>query len=137
MSYRYSYKDFEEFVNEQNSIVFPKEAGVLKTDSYIINEDIMIHKNSFNIYKDTDIEYDFVLNGITINIAFEADFLFQSSISNFNNTQISNNTIISVINSEKGYAKYKANTKLKNIIIFVKLDYLKKILNNFLNPKIK
>jgi len=130
MSYRYSYKDFGEFLNEKQSIVFPKEAGVLKTDSFKIDENIIIHRNSFEIYRDTSIEYDFILNGVTINIALEADFSFQSSISNFSNTQKSNNTIMSIVKKEKGDAKYKANTKLKNIIIFVKQDFLKKILKD-------
>lgn len=129
MSYRYSYKDFGELLDAQNTIVFPKEAGVLQTDSIIINDDIVVHRNCFKIYKDTNIEYDFILKGITINIALEADFSFQSSISDFSNTQKSNNTIISIINQEKGDARYKANTNLKNIIIFVKENFLKNILN--------
>lgn len=88
MSYRYSYRDFGEFLNNQNRIVFPQEAGVLQTDSFIIGEDIVVHKNSYEIYKDTSIEYDFILKGITINIALEADFCFQSNISILNYSKI-------------------------------------------------
>jgi len=130
MSYRYSYKDFGEFLDKQNSIIFPKEAGILQTETFTINKDISVHKNYFQIYKDTSIEYDFKLNGITINIALEADFLFQSELSNFSQYQKTNNTVMSIISQEKGNAQYKANTTLKNIIIFVKLDFLKDILKN-------
>lgn len=130
MSHRYSYKDFGEFLNNKNQIVFPKEAGTLKTDSFKIDEDIVLHRNSFEVYKNTNIEYDFILKGITINIALEADFLFQSNISDFSNTQKSNNTIMSIVNKEKGEAKYKANTRLKNIIIFVKQSFIEKILKD-------
>lgn len=130
MSCSYSYKDFGNFLQEKNTIIFPKEAGILKTDTIVINKNISLHRNSFKMYKDTSIEYDFTLNGITINIALEADFLFQSNISNFFSIQKTNNTIMSMVNHEKGKAQYKANTNLKNIIIFVKQDFLKNILKD-------
>lgn len=133
MSNIYSYKDFGDFLEcdgDTKSIIFPNESGVLKTNMININEDIIIHKNSFQIEKDTQIKYDFTLNGLTINIALEANFLFQSDISDFNNHQISNNTIISVVNEEKGYVSYQANSHLKNIIIFVKYDFLKRVLKD-------
>lgn len=130
MSCRYSYKNFGDFIGVDDTIVFPKEAGVLQTESFIISEDIILHRNSFDVYKDTVIEYDFLLNGITLNIAFEANFTYQSDISDFCNDQKQNNTIMSIINHENGNAYYKANTKLKNIIIFVKVDFLKKVFQN-------
>ena len=127
MSFNYSYKNFGDLLNKKHTIVFPKKIGILKSDFININDDIVLCRNYFDIYKNTSITYNFDLKGLTINIALEAEFLFQSELSEFSCLQKSNNTKICIINKEKGNVNYKANSKLKNLLIFIKEDFFIKL----------
>ncbi len=135
---KYIYSDFDEFFTESKqlkTIIFPNEAGILKRNSIVINENLTIHRNDFEIKKNISIEYDIALNGITINIGLEANFEYKSQLSRFELIQNTNNTTISLINSEKGKSFHKENSKMKNIIIFVKLNFLKNLLNDSVEIK--
>ncbi len=99
---KYIYSDFDEFFTESKqlkTIIFPNEAGILKRNSIVINENLTIHRNDFEIKKNISIEYDIALNGITINIGLEANFEYKSQLSRFELIQNTNNTTISLINS--------------------------------------
>jgi len=128
LAYSINYKDFGDFVSiENNTIIFPKNMGVLQTDSIVINEYITINRNCFNIQNDIEINYDFELNGISINIGLESEYFYKSNLYPFSVNREEKTTLISLIKEEKGKAFYLKDNTMKNIIIFVKMEYLQNI----------
>ena len=132
MAYRFKYKDFGEFLVQTDNlkkIIFPDAFGIIQTDSIVVNENIIIHINNFSIQKDIVFEYDFNLNGLSINITLDGGFEYESQSSEFKMLQENNNTIITIGSKENGTVFHRKNNSLQNIIIFVKLDFLKQIFN--------
>ena len=130
MAYRFKYKDFGEFLvqtDKLKQIIFPDAFGTIQTDSIVVNENITIHRNNFSIQKDIVFEYDFNLNGLSINIALDGGFEYESQSSEFKMLQENDNTIITIGSKENGTVFHRKNNSLQNIIIFVKLDFLKQI----------
>ena len=132
MAYRFKYKDFGEFLVQTDNlkqIIFPDAFGTIQTDSIVVNENIIIYRNNFLIQKDIVFEYDFNLNGLSINITLDGGFEYESQSSEFKMLQENNNTIITIGSKENGTVFHRKNNSLQNIIIFVKLDFLKQIFN--------
>lgn len=130
MVYSIDYKDFGDFVSTKNeTIIFPKDRGTLQTDSIVINEYITINRNNFNMKEDIEIKYDFELSGISININLESEYFYKSNIYPFSINRKEHTTLISLISQEQGDALYLKDKNIKNIIIFVKMEFLRKILN--------
>lgn len=127
MSFNYTYNGFKQEIKEQKSISLSQEIGIFKSDFIHINEDIVLYRNYFDIYKNNSMEYNFDIKGISINIALEAEFLYQSNLSKFQCIQQSNNTKICLINKEQGNVSYKASSKLKNLLIFIKEEFFIKL----------
>jgi len=126
LSFNYTYDGFQE-IKEQKNISLSQEIGIFKSDFIHINEDIVLYRNYFDIYKNNSMEYNFDIKGISINIALEAEFLYQSNLSKFQCIQQSNNTKICLINKEQGNVSYKASSKLKNLLIFIKEEFFIKL----------
>ncbi|HIE35605.1 MAG TPA: AraC family transcriptional regulator, partial [Campylobacterales bacterium] len=133
MSHKFKYSDFGEFLVQTDTIkqiIFPDNFGIMQTDSIVVNENIVIHRNNFSIQKDILLEYDFILNGISINISLDGGFEYKSHLSDFQILQQTDNTILTIGNKESGTVFHNKNNSLKNIIIFVKLDFLKQIFDD-------
>ncbi len=113
---------------EIKKIIFPEVLGILQTDSIIINDNIMLYKNDFLIKKDISFEYDFIFNGITINISLEADFKYKSELSDFEMNVQKNHTLLTFVQEEQGHIIHKKDSMAKTIIIFIKLDFFKNMM---------
>jgi AraC-like DNA-binding protein len=122
-------------IQNEGNIVLPKEKALIKSDVIHITDHIKIYRNNFQIYQDSIAQYKSNFNGITINICFEANHHYLSDISNFKINPLSNHTIINFINKDQGQIFYKKNSKIKNIMIYIKFEFLKYFFKENLNIK--
>ena len=110
--------------NEPN-ITLPNDSAFIKSETIHINNHIKIFRNDFKIYKDSIAQYNSNFNGITINICFEANHHYLSDLTSFKINPLANHTIINFINKDKGQIFYKKDSKVKNIMIYIRFEFLK------------
>lgn len=126
MSDKFKYYDFAKF--DAKDVVFPKSAGIFQTETIRINDNIMLYRNNFSVKEDISFQYDFIFNGITINIPLEASFSYKSILSDFEMSLQKNRTLLTFVREEKGEIIHKKNSVAKTLLIFIKLDFFKDIM---------
>lgn len=122
-------------IQYKTNINIAKDKASLKSEKIDVTEDIKVYRNDFKIYKDSVVDYNYDFSGITINITFLANHFYESKVSNFKIEPQSGHTIVNFINKDIGKIFYKKDSQIKNIIIYVKPQFLKEFLQNDENLK--